>query len=303
MRRIKYLTFFIIGFYSTGISQLYVGKSYGFNVGFVSAFGTHVQRFGFVVQTYCIYEFAQFNASIRVYDNFKNLGPKGEYTEFSSSLGVCFGYGEKTNHENLFVSSIGNQTGYKNSVAYSYNFYSNKIKTSQVTGIIAFQFNHLSIIAENDILAKPMLDRFRTGAFLIQYQHHDFQYSLNCTMWTGQMGEAVRNDSLYPTKGYVNMNGGKYSNLSHGLLSTQIKFANEYGQYLQANAGIDAEQVRHAVQNKIIHDMPCVPKKWNNNLHIPMIDSNGNQYLYRKEQKIKTAKLFLNGYSSPNVFY
>ncbi len=51
--------------------------------------------------------------------------------------------------------------------------------------------------------------------------------------------------------------------------------------------------------------MPFIPKKWNKveNLHIPMIDREGNQYLYRKEQKIKKPKLFLNSYLSPNIFY
>lgn len=305
MVRIKFSIILIIGFYSSMFSQLQLDKHFGFNAGFVGAIGTHVQRFGFVVQAYGLYDFAQVNASFRVYDNFRNLGPRGEHIECNAALGLCLGYGNKTNEQNLFMSSISNQTGYKNSVAYSYNFWRNTIKTSQVTGIIAFQFHNFSIISENDLLARPMLDRFRTGAFLLQYQDKNFQYAINCTMWTGKMGEPVKNDSLFPKRGYLNQHNGVYSNMSHGLLSAQVKWANNYGQYLQANAGIDAEQVRNVVQNKIIHDMPLVPAKWNKsqNFHIPMIDTTGNQYLYRPEQKIKKAKLFLNGYTSPNIFY
>lgn len=305
MRRIKFITFFLIGFYSSVSAQLEIEKNFGFNVGFISAFGTHVQRFGIVVQGYAAYNFAQINASVRIYDNFKDLGPKGEHAELNAALGLCLGYGSRTKKENWFMSSISNQTGYINSVSYSYNVWYNKIKTSQVTGIIALQFNHFSIISENDILAKPMLDRFRTGAFLIQYQDRQFQYAVNCTMWTGKMGACEKNDSLFPSRGYMNTIDGFYCNLSHGLLSGQIKYANEYGQYLQANAGIDAEQVRNMVQNKIIHDMPLIPKKWNKaqNMHIPMIDSTGNQYLYHPGQKIRKPKLFLNAYTSPNIFY
>ncbi len=297
--------FFVAGAYSNLFSQLEVYKNYGFNVGFVGAIGTHVQRFGFVIQGYYVYQFAQVNASIRVYDNLKNLGPKGEHTELSSALGVCLGYGKTNNETNQFISSIGNQTGYKNSVSYSYNFWYNKLKTSQVTGIVAFQFDRISVIVENDLLAKPMLDRFRTGAFLLQYQDKHIQYALNCTLWTGQMGGAVRTDSLFPHIGYLNSTSGLYSTTSHGLLSGQVKYANEYGQYLQANVGIDAEQVRNAVQNKFIHDMPFIPKKWNKaqNLYVPMIDTESNQYLYRKGQKVRKPKLFLNGYTSPNIFY
>ncbi len=305
MPRIKFIIIFLIGFYSSSVAQLDIGKNVGFNIGFVGAFGTHVQRFGVVIQGYYVYQFAQVNASVRLYDNFKDLGPKGEHAELNTALGLCLGYGKQTTEVNNFMSSISNQTGYKNSVAYSYNVWCNKIKTSQVTGIIALQFNQFSIISENDLLAKPTLDRFRTGAFLLQYQDKNFQYALNCTMWTGKMGEIIRNDSIYPKPGYVNHQGGVYANISHGLLSAQLKYANEYGQYLQANAGIDAEQVRNTMQNKIIHDMPFIPKKWNKaqNVHIPMLDSEGNQYLYRKDQKIKNPKLFLNAYTSPNIFY
>ena len=289
--------FFVFIFYSNLFSQFQLGNSFGFNVGFVGSFGTHVQRFGVVVQGYGVYKFAQFNASFRVYDNFKDLGPKGEHAEFSSSLGLCVGYGKKSHEKNLFMNSISNQTGYKNSIAYSYNFYYNKIKTSQVTGTAAFQFDRFSIISENDILAKPLLDRFRTGAMILQYQTKYFQYAVNVTMWTGQLGNIIKNDSLFRGHGYINTEGGVHQNLSHGLLSAQIKYANYYGQYLQANAGIDAEQIRNTLQNKALHDV--LPK----NYHMPMIDTAGNQYLYRPTQKIRKAKLFLNGHTSPNIFY
>ncbi len=301
----KCIIILCIVFYSSVYGQLELHKNYGFNVGFVSSFGTHVQRFGIVIQGYGVYRFAQINASFRLYDNFKDLGPKGEHAEMNAAVGLCVGYGNKSRERNLFLNSVSNQTGYRNSVSYSYNVWYNKIKTSQVTGIIALQFNHFSFITENDLLAKPILDRFRTGAFLIQYQDKHFQYAINCTMWTGKMGASVRNDSVYPRPGYLNAENGIYTNLSHGLLSAQVKYANQYGQYLQGNAGVDAEQVRNVVQNKIIHDMPFIPKKWNRaqNLHIPMVDTAGHQYLYRPEQKIKRAKLFLNAHTSPNVFY
>ncbi len=297
MHRIKFMIVFVIGFYSSGSAQLQIEKNFGFNVGFVSAIGTHVQRFGFVFQGYLVSGFAQLNASLRVYENFRNLGPRGEHTEFNASAGFCLGFGEMIKDKNLFMSSIGNQTVYKNSFAYSYNFYYNKIKTSQLTGTIAFQFDRISIIMENDLLAKPALDRFRTGAFLIQYQTKYFQYAVNCTMWTGQLGNTIKNDSLFPGKGYINTDGGTHSNLSHGLLSSQVKYANHFGQYLQANAGIDAEQVRNTVQNRFLHSV--IP----NNYYMPMIDTAGKQYLYRKEQKIKKPKLYLNGYTCPNIFY
>lgn len=293
----KIIVIFFITYCSSIYGQLELHKNYGFNVGFVSSFGTHVQRFGIVVQGYAVYNFAQVNASFRIYDNFKNLGPKGEHAELNASLGLCLGYGKTSREKNLFMSSISNQTGYKNSIAYSYNIYFNKIKTSQVTGTVAFQFNHFSIISENDILAKPILDRFRTGAMLLQYQTKHFQYAINATMWTGQLGNIIKNDSLFPGNGYINTEGGSYQNLSHGILSAQVKYGNQFGQYLQTNTGVDSEQIRNTLQNKALHDV--LPK----NYHMPMIDTAGNQYLYRKDQKIRKPKVYFNAHTSPNVFY
>ena len=293
----KIIFVFLIGINTTVYSQLTQTSNYGFNVGFIGAFGTHFQRFGIVVQGYYVYQFAQVNASIRIYDNFKNLGPKGEYVELNAALGLCLGYGKKNTETNQFVGPVGNQTGYDNSVAYSYNVWLNKMKTSQVTGIIAFQFNRFSIISENDLLAKPILDRFRTGAILLQYQDKQIQYAINTTLWTGQLGKAITNDTLFPYKGYLNTEGGSYANYSHGLLSAQVKVANEYGQYLQANIGADAEQIRNALQNKVVHTL------FPNNYFIPMIDSVGQQYLYKKGQVIKKPRLYLNANLNANVFY
>lgn len=286
---------------------VYQTKNLGFNIGANCAIGSHFQRFGLTLNLFYVNTFIQTNSEARAYFSFKNLGPKFVYTESVLSQGVVFGYGKKQTFFNPFINSISNQTGYKNSIAYSYNYYYNKIKTSQVTGIAAFQFDKICVIGENDILAKPILDRFRTGAFLIQYQYLDlFQSAINCTMWTGKMGKTVATDApeIY-TKCYMDTTNGVYSNLSHGLLSVQFKYNMGFSQNLQTNIGIDAEQVRDVVQNKFIHNMKFIPKKWNTakNCHIPMIGEDGNQYLYEPGKKIKKAELYWNIFSNPNIFY
>lgn len=305
MHKIKITIIFLLVFSSGLSAQLFTGNNFGINLGVIGAFGTHVQRFGIVIQGYSFHKNYQVNAAIRFYNNFKDLGPKLEHPELNASLGLSVGYGSKTINENFFISTVGNQTGYTNSVAYSYNVWLNKIKTSQVTGIIGLQFNHFSIISENDALAKRFLDRFRTGALLFQYQNKRFQYAINMTMWTGKLGSGVRNDSIFPPPGYINTVNGVYSTLSHGLLTAQFNYVDNYSQNYQINTGIDADQIRNVIQNKMIHDMPFIPKKWNkaHNLHFPMIDRNNNQYLYRKDQQIRRVKLIINGYLNPTVFY
>lgn len=282
-------------------------QNFGFNVGLNLAFGTHFQRLGVNLNFFYLNNFFQANSEVRAYFNFKSLGPKLKYPELVLAQGLVLGYGATHNFFNPFLSSVSNQTKYLNSVAYSYNAWFNKRKTTQQTGIIALQFDKFSLITENDILARQTLDRFRTAACLIQYQYEDkFQAAVSCAMWTGSMGrqhEIKRPEFNYEC--YMDTSGGVYANTSHGLLSAQIKYNAGYSQNVQLNAGIDAEQVRNAIQNKLIHDLRFIPKKWNKakNCHIPMLDTKDNPYLYLEDQKIRKAKLFLNAFTNANLFY
>jgi hypothetical protein len=295
-----------LSFYSNLSAQLFRNKNSGFNIGVVFALGNKFQRIGYTFQTYYFYKFVQLNGEVRLYYNLKNLGPKKEYGEIVTSAGIVIGYGKKQNWYNPFLSPVSNQTKYSNSIGYAYNAYFNKIKTKQQTGTLALQFNGISIIADNDLLAKPVLDRFRTGALLLQYQYKNyFQTGLNCTMWTGQMGQAVKDDKDFPAIGYMDTTGGLYTNYSHGLLSLQFKGNIGLGQNVQGNLGVDAQQVRNVVQNRFSHDLAFLPKKWFKriNCHIPMLDTLDNQYLYKPGQKIKKPDLYWNVFSGSSLFY
>jgi hypothetical protein len=304
----KYCFIFLLGiFLHTNVTaQLFSGNTWGFNVGAVFALGNRFQRLGYTVQGFYYYKFVQVNGEIRLYHNLKNLGPKKSYNELVTSIGTTIAYGKLQTFENPFLSPVSNQTKHKNSVSYAYNAYFNKIRTRQQTGTIALQFGDIALISENDIYARSYLDRFRTGAFLLQYQYQDrFQFALNCTMWTGKMGRECRNNKNFPYVGYIDTTGAIYPKFSHGLLSAQFKMDLGAGQNFQANLGIDAEQVRNAVQNRLIHDMVIIPKKLFTpiNCHIPMLDTEGNQYLYEPGQRVKKPEFYWNVFSGSSLFY
>lgn len=306
-RLMKLLFLTILSLNSFSQENLYHTKYMGINLGINLAVGTHVQRLGFVCNAYYVNDHFQANGELRLHFNFKNLGPKKHYFEAITSLGVLYGYDVNRGYNNPFLNSVSNQTRYRSSIAYSYNAYWNKIGTTQQTGIIALQFDRITFITENDILARQTLDRFRTGAFLLQFQNDSlFQAAINCSMWTGQMGhkQTINNPNIYP-QCYMDTVDGKFTNYSHGLLSAQLKYNIGYSQIGQGNFGIDAEKVRNVMQNKIIHDMRFLPKKWikHQNCHIPMLDEKGNQYLYLENQKIKPAKVYFNLGSNERVFY
>lgn len=306
MSRLLLIFFLLFSLSYHSQDLLYKTSSVGFNFGGNIAIGSHFQRMGLNFNFFYVNNFIQTNSEVRAYINFKNLGPKGQHPELVFSQGLVFAYGKKQNAFNPFINSVSNQTGYSSSVAYSYNVYLNKKRTSQVTGIIGLQFGSVSVITENDILAWPLLDRFRTGAFLIQYQYENlFQAAVNCTMWTGAMGKTTYGDTLFPAHCYIDTTGGRHTKYSHGLLSAQIKYHPGFSQIVQGNIGVDAEQVRNAVQNKFIHDACFIPKSWfkRYNCHIPMLDEKGNQFLNQPSQKIRKPKLYLNVYSNANLFY
>ncbi|HET6990739.1 MAG TPA: polymorphic toxin type 23 domain-containing protein [Bacteroidia bacterium] len=285
-------------FHQSGKAQLYTQKNIGVRVGIVLGLGNRIDRIGVCCNAYYSENFFQANADVRAYYNFRNIGPKKKHAELVTSLGVVFGFGKKDTTDNLFYSPVSNQTRYRNSFGYSYNCYFNKIKTTQQTGIVALQFQGFSIIGENDLFARPRFDRFRTGAFLLQYQYKQFQFAVNSTLWTGQMGKVVQDNNPHFPNGYVDTTNSVYPDCSAGLLSLQFKCTLPYYQFAQGNVGVDAEQVRDVLQNKMIHGLFRAK-----NSDIPMLDTNGNQYLYKDGQKIKKVRPYYNVFLNPGVFY
>ena len=174
-----------------------------------------------------------------------------------------------------------------------------------MTGTLSFQFGKFQIIGEDDLFAGGIRDEFRTGSVLAQYRDKNFQYGINFTAWTGQRGTHT-DDPNYPSRnGYMDMSHSLYGNVSAGLFSAQVQYAAPYGQTLQGNIGIDAERVRNFFQNKLVHRLFFSPKKgrWRGGADLPMIDTEQKMYLYKKDQKIRSPKLYFNLFLNPNLFY
>lgn len=286
-------------------AQQYQENNLGINVGIVAAFGSQFDRFGFTVNSYYARSHFQVNTGLRCYFNFKNIGPNQQYIEAVASLGVVYAYGEKNESYSMFFNPVSNQTYRKNSIGYAFNYYINPIGTSQQTGTISIEVNQFNLIAENDIFARPKLDRFRTGAFLLQYKTDSLALGLNTTLFTGEMGKKIQDENYPFSHLYKSNKEGKYTQHSHGLLSVQAQYITDYYQQLQANIGVDAERVRHVVQNRLIHDLIFLPKAWRKktNAHIPMLDKDEEQYLFKKDQLVKKPKIYYNMFSNSGLFY
>jgi hypothetical protein len=301
--KVKHIIILLVFFsLSKGMfSQQYKEGKFGINIGVVFAIGTHINRFGGTVNAYYKTNHFQVNPEFRCYFNAKNLGPNKQSLEATLGLGLVYSYGKTDTTSNEFYSPVSNQTKHRNSFGYAYRFYLNDIETTQQTGTVSIEVNHFNFIAENDLFSgTPQLDRFRTAGILLQYQKDDYQFGINSTLFTGQMGERVT-DPNYPFVGiYENRVGGKHTEFSHGLLSAQFKYAGDYYQNYQASIGIDSERVRHAIQNRFAHDILV---GHGINAHVPMIDDKGKQYLFKEGQKVKPMKFYMNLFSNPATFY
>lgn len=294
--------------FSLAQANTYYENNFGVNVGVQVCFGTHIQGIGIFTSAFYGKDFYQFNTSTRLSLNRKNIGQTKWHREFQIGIGTVVGIEKAARPTNYFLSLVSNQIGKKYSIGYGYKLYFDNKNTSQRTGVIGFQIDQLDIFHENDILATSGSDRYRTAGIYIGYRIDSTRIGVNTTLWHGNSNSPLAKnnyDTSFARYGYKDLSLTEHGRTSHGLISIQGEQSLQYGQIIRANFGIDSERVRNVIQNKIIHDMYFLPKKWikTKNLHIPMLDENGNPYIYKQDQKLKNVRFFLQtGINSP-MFY
>jgi len=269
--------------------------------------GTPINRIGIVAGTGVTYEHIQVYAQLR--SHYQLTGwVKGKYTpEMQFSLGGLLTWGSPNmyfTHELLYQ----NFTPYTHAVGYTHHWYIDKVQTSQRAGSISLQVDKFSVILENDVLAGQGKDDFRTGGFKVAYQINPYHaVALTSILWTGQSRGAIRIDTggYHARFGYKDLSNTLYGKQSKGILALQYSYFYAPLGITQVQAGIDAEQIRHVFQNKLIHDMPFFPRKWNKaeNPHYPMLDTEGMPYINPEKQKIRKPKPYFQVGLNPSSFY
>ncbi len=125
--------------------------------------------------------------------------------------------------------------------------------------------------------------------------------------WTGDYskGNKVIHSSYPSRKGYYDDEHGLYTSCSAGISALEVKYKLPYQQVVSVSLGVDAEYIRHGFQNWLMHDAWYIPDGLyrNGNLHIPMLDSNGGQYLFNKGQKVKPASIYFSLGLNRELFY
>lgn len=281
--------------------QIDWAKNWGGRIGATIQLGTPVNRVGLVTNIFYHYDFVELDLEWRGHYNFSNYGPPQEGWESQFATGVTLAMGKKDSLSIPFTMPFFQHTGRKFALNYTLYFYKDQVETSQRSGTIALQFDRVHLVTGNDVFGSFRGgDEFRTGTFSVFYQKENWLYELKTVLWTGKTsGEGTQTfrDTDYPCRfGYRDICGAKYGRFSHGILAGQIHRVLDFGQIVQVGIGVDSERVRNFIQNKLIHDMYFFPTAWTQvrNVHIPMLDEDGNAFTYQAGQKVKPATWYLN---------
>ncbi len=282
----------------------------GGRIGATIQLGKPVNRIGLVINVFYCYDFVELDLEWRRHYNFSNFGPPLKGWENQLTTGVTFAMGKKVQEDIGFPIPFYQHTGREFALSYAHIFYQDQVETSQRSGMVTFQFGRVYVVVENDIMGNfTGRDKFRTGAVSIFYHEKEWMYELKTTMWTGvTSGKGTQTflDTDYPCRfGYRDISGAKYGRYSHGVLSGQVHRVLDYGQVVQIGIGVDSEHIRNFLQNKLVHDMYFFPPSWTKvrNLHIPMLDENGDAFTYQVGQKVKPASWYLNFALNGGAFY
>ena len=279
--------------------------------GIVLDIGSPVMRWGATINFGVLYkDELQGNIEWKVYDQLKSFGPKDPGLESKISIGMFYGFGEGALDPNPFYSLYQNQLNRKYALSYLFHYYWDKTNTSQGSGSILIQLKQFQIITENDILGNLSgLDQYRTGAFAVSYRKDQQLIHLKSILYTGATRCAQVNrvtDDGYPSRfGYKDNSHCQHADCSHGVLALSYSYAGDYRQIYQLGLGVDADQIRNAVQNKLIHDMYFIPSFMNSaeNPHIPMIDRHGKLFLFKEDQQVRLPRFFYSLSANGNLFY
>ena len=303
MQIINKIFLLIVCFFS--VLTLHGQEDWGGKVGLSIQLGSHIDRIGLMYQFYYFNNNIQLSQGSDVRFNLKNLGPKGSYAEFKIQIGLQGQWLEGQNIKYLY-NEFSNLSPYRNSAGYSFYVYLDNKGMSQTTGAIHANFDDFLFAIDNDALGLNQVDdKYRTGGFYVGYQVDSALYGIQSTLWTGKSSEGPRiDDEEYPSRfGYRDASGANYGMNSHGILSLRYDQILIHDQVARAELGIDAERIRHLIQNKLIHDGISGRFVKSESPHYPMMAKDGSLFLFKENQKVKPAKLYFQLSANQFSFY
>lgn len=263
-------------------------SSFGVKLGVQLNLGSHVNSIGFSAGTYFFDKHYQVNTTFQGNYNFTNYGNRKKYFSAKLAIGAVGTWGLLNKRSNFQINNLNYQSNANYGFGYSYIWYFDNIGTRQNSGAIALHVQDFSFRMENDFLAGQGRDRFHTGSVYFSYTDSLFSIGSGFDLWTGETRKSNwnREKKEKMPNGFRNLSKLPFGKTSHGIWFTRINVNLPYQQNIALKVGWDSENIRHVVQNRIMHDLIFLPKKIERKTpHYPRIDNYGNPCFIRDSIK------------------
>jgi hypothetical protein len=257
--------------------QFYASLKSGVQLSILYQVGSHQKGVGLRINAYCQSKFVQLNSAASLTYYYKSYGERKRFFENKNELGlVCF-FGRENQFFDWQLSTMSHQTRHNWAISYSSIWYNDNSGTSQRSGAFGLQLKKISLILENDAFAGIATDRFRTGIFRVDYKDSLVKFGTGIYLWTGETnGVSAKTIPGFPLKKYKDISTLPYGKTSHGIWYGQLQFLVSNAQYIQLKLGLDSEEIRNSLQNRFLHDLPFLPRKYQNQTpHYPRLNKDG----------------------------
>lgn len=250
----------------------------GAQLGVLVEFGTHVNSIGLQTKGYLGTSFTQLNIGNTIRFNLNHLAGRKNFWENRSYVGGAFMFGKERLPIDFDLDGLNHQSARPYAIAYNYVCYWDQANTSQVAGGFALHLGQLSMRVQNDIFSGNGRDRFRTAHFYMNYRWDFVKVGVGAYLWTGETRGAIwdKTPGSKMPNGYRTIDHLPYGKTSHGIFYVSGSYHLPYGNTAFLRMGIDSEQIRHVLQNRLFHDLIFLPKQFPRHTpHYPRLDENG----------------------------
>lgn len=275
MRRFIFLVFLFPSFL---FGQTFGSPKFGVSLGITMNVGTHVNNLGINVNAYYTDYFYQFNLGQSLTFNATSYGKRTHFWESRSSAGLHLMAGKRNLTPDFQLNGLFHNTHYNYGLGYNYLIFKDNAGTSQISGGWALHLKNTSLLFENDVFGGQAKDRFRTGHFAVSYRSNNLKFITGMYIWTGETSNShwEKIPMKHQPSGFRVLEDLPYGRTSHGIGYCGVYYNLGFGQNVHFKLGIDSEHLRHAVQNRLIHDLLFLPKKVERNTpHYPRLDETG----------------------------
>lgn len=292
LKRIVFLLVF--GIHFIGFSQaIFLGLRLSASI------GSHQHYYGIGAHAGLEYRSFLLTLGSDVSYRLKDLGQRNRFLESRSYLGASMVTGKYTSVRDLELGALNNYFSRENSLGYAYIIYMDNAGTSQLSGAFRGEIKRHSLMLENDFFAGQGKDRFRTATLLYRYRELLWSGHLGVRLWTGEASglQVKEMERLGRKQRYKDLSSNPFGKTSHGILYGGVQYALG-SQTLGVELGIDAEQVRNALQNQVAHASVWHKRQASKAVVYPMLDKLGNPTFDKTQVRSTRAyfQLSISGY-------